>query len=119
MCDTEANATHEPVLLVEGPTVGIDNSLVVLVQLVKPSQIPRVACVASAARSKITGKPSSGLGFTENGSELEVPPPGALFTTSTFCTPPYNICARVSVVVAVVAFATLVGSETPFMTIVV
>ena len=77
--EIEANATIWPFIFVEGPDVielGVPLSHVALVP-----QIPFSACEPSGAKSSMIGSPFVAVGFTENTTMLEVPPPGAALNT--------------------------------------
>lgn len=79
--DIDANATIVPVILVEGPevmTLGVPFAHIEAVP-----QIPFMACEPSGARSKMIGSPFVKVGFTENTTMFDVPPPGAELKTCT------------------------------------
>src|SRR5271156_1884856 len=81
LCDTEANATNWPELLLDGPEVVVVRPRAPLAQLATPQQMPLLAWEPSAARSASTGKPSKWVGLMEYVRILDMPPPGGLFTT--------------------------------------
>src|SRR6202040_2497932 len=74
LCDTEANATNWPELLLDGPELRAVRPRAPLAQLAAPPQMPLMACEPSAARSTSTGKPSRWVGLTEKVIMSEVPP---------------------------------------------
>lgn len=79
--DTDANATIDPVIFVEGPDV--ITSGVPFAHIEAVPQIPFIACEPSGAKSKIIGSPVVKVGFTENTAIFDVPPPGAELKTCT------------------------------------
>jgi hypothetical protein len=79
--DIAANATIDPVILVEGPDVVTPGVLFAHIEAVP--QIPFIACEPSGARSKMIGSPVVKVGFTENTTMFDVPPPGAELKTCT------------------------------------
>lgn len=77
--EMEANATISPFILVDGPDVMASGVPFAHVEFVP--QIPFSACEPSGAKSSIIGSPFVAVGFTENTTILEVPPPGAALNT--------------------------------------
>ena len=77
--EIEANATICPFILVDGPDVMTSGIPFAHVEFVP--QIPFCACEPSGARSSMIGSPFVVVGFTENTTMLEVPPPGAALNT--------------------------------------
>lgn len=77
--EMEANATISPFMFVEGPDVMASGVPFAHVELVP--QIPFSACAPSGAKSNMIGSPFVAVGFTENTTIFEVPPPGAALNT--------------------------------------
>ena len=79
LLEMDANATIPPFVSVDGPDVMASGVPFAHVELVP--QIPFSACEPSGAKSSITGSPCVVVGFTENTTIFEVPPPGAALNT--------------------------------------
>ena len=77
--EMEANATISPFILVDGPAVMMSGVPFAHVEFVP--QIPFSACEPSGAKSSMIGSPFVAVGFTENTTIFEVPPPGAALDT--------------------------------------
>jgi hypothetical protein len=77
----EANATDSPFVLVDGPDVM--TSGVPLAHVEAVPQIPFSAWAPSGAKSSMIGSPFVVVGFTENTTIFEVPPPGVALNTCT------------------------------------
>ena len=77
--EIEANATISPFMFVEGPDVMASGVPFAHVEAVP--QIPFSACEPSGAKSSMIGSPFAAVGFTENTTIFEVPPPGAALNT--------------------------------------
>jgi hypothetical protein len=77
--EMEANATISPFVFVEGPDVIASGVPFAHVEAVP--QIPFSACEPSGAKSSMIGSPFVAVGFTENTTIFEVPPPGAVLNT--------------------------------------
>jgi hypothetical protein len=79
LLEMDANATISPFILVDGPDVMTSGVPFAHVEVVP--QIPFSACEPSGAKSSMIGSPFVAVGFTENATILEVPPPGAALNT--------------------------------------
>lgn len=77
--EMEANATISPFILVDGPDVVASGVPLAHVEFVP--QIPFSACEPSGAKSSMIGSPFVAVGFAENTTIFEVPPPGAALNT--------------------------------------
>ena len=113
--DTDANATIEPVIFVEGPAVMAFGVPFAHIEVVP--QIPFIACEPSGARSKMMGSPLVKVGFTANVRIFEVPPPGAALKTCTWSTPPAAMSPCVSWVVTEVELTNVVVRGPPLISI--